>query len=354
MIQGFLARVALSLLLLALATGGCATQYQIIELGSLGGTSAEPHGINDNGQVVGSSSLPGNSGTHAYSWRNGVMQDLGVNPGGLSSVARAVNDNGLVVGITGSASSYLACTWQGGTQTLLPSLADPYTFGEAFDVNNAGQIVGTCWSRAQRKACLWADGTVTALPGIGGNYEIAWGINSGGQIAGYATNSAGHYHACTWQNGIVTDLGPGYAYDVNDEGRVVGSSIDSGGGYWQETAFTAIGGLDAQYRFSGPVAINNNGLIVGYARYYTGDANYTKACVWENSICTALPIAPGWAGGNSKAMGVNDNGQIVGYVYDSKNVKHAVLWNPIPEPSTVVALLCGIGGLPALLRRRRA
>ena len=45
------------------------------------------------------------------------------------------------------------------------------------------------------------------------------------------------------------------------------------------------------------------------------------------------------------ANGTNDNGWIVGYSTDALGFEHAVLWMPVPEPSSILALLCGIGGM---------
>ena len=61
---------------------------------------------------------------------------------------------------------------------------------------------------------------------------------------------------------------------------------------------------------------------------------------------------PGTLGGTTScALSINNAGQIVGYgTHDGKQA--AFLLTPIPEPSTILALLCGVGGL-AFWRRRR-
>lgn len=348
-----LALTVLSLLLVAFATGSLATQYQIIDLGTLGGSHTETRGINKLGQVAGWSYLSGNSVNSAFSWQNGAIHDLGVNPGGTYSAAYGINDSGKIVGQSGSVPHYYACTWQGTSITLLPTLAY-YTHGQAMGVNNSGVVVGKCYSSGVSTACVWSGGTVTALQGLGGNSGIAWSVNSTGQIAGVVTNHSEFYHACLWHNGTPTDLGAGYAYDINDLGQVVGLSIAEGGGIWQGTSFTALCGLDSDYKYSGPVAINDHGVVAGYARYYTGSANLTKACVWQSGVISELPTLPSWKVGYTGASGANDNGDIIGYAYDSTNVYHAILWQVVPEPATVLLLVCGIGALgSAMLRKRR-
>src|SRR5438445_13841039 len=68
-------------LILALASLTSAQTYKVIQLGSLGGKNSDAAGINDKGQVVGTSSIH-NSGQgrhrHAFLWTDGKgMQDLG-------------------------------------------------------------------------------------------------------------------------------------------------------------------------------------------------------------------------------------------------------------------------------------
>src|SRR6266705_1942978 len=71
------------------------------DLGTLAGRSGSAYGINDAGQIVGSST--GADGiTHALLWADGGVRDLG-SLGGRSTTAFAINDAGQVVGISISA-----------------------------------------------------------------------------------------------------------------------------------------------------------------------------------------------------------------------------------------------------------
>ena len=80
-----------------------------IDLGNLGGSvgvSLMAVGnralyINNNGQVVGGSTLAGNKTAHAFLWtRDGGMKDLGVVAGDDNSGGLAINNRGEVVGVS--------------------------------------------------------------------------------------------------------------------------------------------------------------------------------------------------------------------------------------------------------------
>src|SRR5438445_5476000 len=79
-----------------------AQPYSIVDLGTLGGTQSFAADINGLGQVVGRSSLPGDTATHAFLYSKGVMTDLGT-LGGSYSTALSINAIGDVVGISTTA-----------------------------------------------------------------------------------------------------------------------------------------------------------------------------------------------------------------------------------------------------------
>jgi probable HAF family extracellular repeat protein len=132
----------------------------MVSLGTLpGGKRSSAYGINDSGQVVGESDngpilnptffLKGISlfGTHAFLWTDGVgMTDLG-HLGGGSSTALAINNNGIVVGtstlIDGTSRAFRWTRAEGmiDINTLLPRSSGWVLFG-AYDVNDKGQITG--------------------------------------------------------------------------------------------------------------------------------------------------------------------------------------------------------------------
>jgi probable HAF family extracellular repeat protein len=81
---------------------GPASEYRVIDLGTLGGTWVEAWDINASGQVVGDSSIPGDTAEHAFRTGPGMpinpaTDDLGI-LGGTGSQAWGINASGQVVG----------------------------------------------------------------------------------------------------------------------------------------------------------------------------------------------------------------------------------------------------------------
>ena len=100
----------IAILLAGISTASIPTLVQanwsINGLGTLGGVTSYARGINDSGQVVGSSNIIGDSAAHAFiTGSNGIgMTDLGT-LGGTFSFANDINDFGQVVGWTSTADS---------------------------------------------------------------------------------------------------------------------------------------------------------------------------------------------------------------------------------------------------------
>lgn len=112
----------------------------IVRLETLGGTSSQGFGINDNGVVVGQAATSGDAALHAVMWINGVVTDL--DPAGTDSAAYAVNNSDQIVGkgdrLGGGSDAML---WDGGTATNL-----------GIDMSRRGQFGGVGHQR-QRSGC---------------------------------------------------------------------------------------------------------------------------------------------------------------------------------------------------------
>lgn len=135
-----------------------------IDLGNLGGTGTFGPGniageVNNQGEVVGSSDLKGDKKFHAYVWKEETgIQDLGTLAGDVNSAGLGINDNGDVVGVSGDA-------------TFANTRAFLRHKGRMLDLN-------------------------TLISGNSPLYLLfAHGINSKGEIVGFAVDSVGDVHA---------------------------------------------------------------------------------------------------------------------------------------------------------------
>lgn len=258
---------------------------QMIDLGTLGGTGSAGSAINNSGQITGSSGNPSNQETHAFLYSNGVMTDL--TPQGFRSQGLGINDAGQVVGaFSGLDGRDTAFLFSGGQIT-------PLGPGEALAINNAGQITGM-----SQVAFLYDGGQTAYLGTLGGRASSGTGINSVGQIAGWADVSAGPPHAFLYSDGQMKDLGTlggdfSEASDINDIGQVVGRSLIAPGSF-AEHAFL----------YSNAQLADLNDLI-------------------DPALGLTLLTAPG----------INNEGQIVATAYTNEQF-HSYLLTPVPEPST--------------------
>lgn len=258
------------------------------DLGSLGGHyyAWARGGINDSGQLAGH--FDSHDGTsHAFiTGPNGVgFTDLGALPKGYISNVNAVNNSGQVVG-----DSYNTNRWLRGfitdpnsaDKTDVGVLGDAY-MSNAVDINNSGQVVGQFYSSTGFGAFITGPNGIgmTDLGTLGGQNSNATGINDFGEVVGRAETADGEYHAFLFSHGGMTNIN---LLDV----------------------MVATGWMDIEV-----IDINNNGQILGNAF----DPNTGS-----------------------------DHGFLLSYTPDTIfDPQQYVPSSPIPEPSTYLMLLAGLG-----------
>jgi probable HAF family extracellular repeat protein len=139
------------------------------EVPTLGGLGCHALGINDAGQVIGSSETgafgPNNRFLlHAFVWSEGVTRDLGMLPGDTSSVALGINNAGDIVGDSFSdcfsLATFRAVLWpRGGApidlNTRIPA-GSGFQLTIANAINASGQVLsgGIVIGQTQNRAYL--------------------------------------------------------------------------------------------------------------------------------------------------------------------------------------------------------
>jgi probable HAF family extracellular repeat protein len=145
------------------------------------------------------------------------------------------------------------------------------------------------------------------------------GVNSVGQVAGrFVTTDSFAY---LWTNGSFHKLGRGIAYGSNNLGQVVGVSPSTNHAtLWKNGQAIDLGTLSAGGS-SVAMGINDNGTVVGYDQEATGT---THAFRWTPS--TGMKYLPDLGGGSSQAAHINSHGEIVGWAIDTSNRPRTVFW----------------------------
>jgi probable HAF family extracellular repeat protein len=312
---------------LASAAPALATTYTITDVGNLGYPTARAGGINESGQVAGTSYLAQrvefNRGCpprhrpcfvhpeHPFLWSEGKIIDLGTLSAGLFAEGTAINSLGEVAGFSNLKNEERhAFVSRGGKLTDLSGAGQE---SHAYAINDSGVAAGDMSvPLVGKEATLWSNGKVTnlgLLPGEGGIFTVANGINDSNEVVGSGDNRESMERAFLWRNGTMTDIGTlggpqATATAINNAGQIVGSaqtSTDAGHGFiFQNGRMTDLG-LNIY-----PNGISNNGVVVGQGG--CGSAVIVTGGICQN-LQNLIPAGSGYT--LQSAKGVNNRGQIV-------------------------------------------
>ncbi|MFC1572160.1 T9SS type A sorting domain-containing protein [Candidatus Eisenbacteria bacterium] len=318
-----------------------AQDYDLIDLGTLGGTRSGANAISESGIIAGYAATASGE-VHTVLWINGVIQDLGMPPFGWGK-AVGVNDAGQVA-VTGEGSpqSYRGFLWEEDTWTelgLLPGRNECIPE----EIDGHGRIVGTCLTlgQANSAAFIWDAGEMSDLGTLSGTAR-AYGINQSGKVVGHCwanqQGGNGEQRAFLWENDVMAELRPladrlnSHAFGLNDLGDVVGSSWSPVGPYglsadratlWRNgraeivdlgrTPGPPVCSADPYYTDNIALAINSHEQIVGHAQCIASGGSLA-AFLWQDGVMYNLNdlIPPGSGWDLIKALDINDAGEIVG------------------------------------------
>jgi len=285
--------------------------------------------INTSGDVVGDSTRYWTTGINAQSSAflsipGTPLENLNTTSSSGSFVlsnanqtfALGMNDAGWIVGSFTTPSDNVNNVYQthsfvtfgpGWTQPIDSALGNP-AFSATNDVNNKDQMVGFLRQHAtDNPTAFFIDFgtqhlTMIGIP-TGASQSIANALNDSGQVVGNAMFGQ-NSHAILFQ-------------DLNKNGFAdPGELVD----------------LDPTGYYSSALSINNSGIAVGYFQGLPGTYDYSKAALFSNGKITDLnTLVNGGTGGAvlRVASGINDGGQIVGYMVTPSGDIHAFRLDPV-------------------------
>ena len=368
--------------------------YEVIDLGSLGGVYALPADMNEALQIIGYSNMPDND-THAFLWENGTMRDI--SPAGafpVNSAPRDINELGTIVGGTFGVTMRAYIWDRGGAPRLLDTPSGKMSTADA--VNDRGLVVGQVFEGGpwmNPRTVVWRHGGKARDIGVLTRPPVVpVAINNRGQVVGQAwasTRSAdevpSHVHPFFWDNGKIKDIGvfgefpcpsdpaatcgDGWAMAINERGVVVGGAQDNTGAtrafMWDRRGGRRDLGVKLA-RHNVAVGINGRGQIVGES----GELHAfraERAFLWANGVTTDLGSLGGGMTRVSHNHPINEAGEIVGQSRTPSGDWHAFVWRngrmidlgggPSPSEGAIVTIsengdIVGIHYPRALLWRR--
>ncbi len=261
-------------------------------------------GINDRGQVVGTTSVAPDNGpfvpVHGFLWQDGRMTDLGADLQPL-----AINNSGhILVRRTLPDPPYTAYgLWRDGRVTDLGTLGGGFFVASA--LNNRDEVVGFgTQADGTLRGFVWRAGAMTVLPPLPGGYSsLAFDINDQGQVVG-DSGLPDRYHAVLWRHGSPTDLGPAVqtGYLINNRGQIVGTRDLNAVAHallLRHGTVTELGNLGVD--FTAAHGMNEHTVIVGDGQVVDGAPFHGFR--WADGKLTDL--------GEGSAVAINNRGQFV-------------------------------------------
>ena len=277
-------------------SAAAAPSYTYTDLGTFGGDNSWAYDINNNGQVTGwawkltdgtvrdynfktgewSESTGVDNASIAFVYNRGEMIPLGQDD--EWSEGRSINQAGRIVGSVGRADNLKRAFRLG--YGPLDETADEGFFhphiqaSTAWDINDRNQIVGNTYAPEGYAAFVYERNEMRNLRPMLGAASHTRAINNNGLVVGDSYLSAprtGQIHAYSHdlQSGVTTDLGTlaasnsgdSHAWDVNEQGQIVGSSAEHAFLY-DEGEMIDLGVLPGTTR-SDAFSINELGHVVG-------------------------------------------------------------------------------------------
>lgn len=286
------------------ASGAPLAAYWLVDVGTqeikkgflpsvTGATQSTGYDVNQAETIVGWTYFRNPDGTsdgsRATRWAKGAAgwtADLIPTLNGSRHDASTINASGWIAGASPTAAAEEHFYLFDGATTI-----DRGGFGgpvETHDVNVHGTIVGASSTNLTAHAFIsYPNAPPELLPNLGGR-SGARAINDQGEIVGYSLNTAGESRAVRWTRVaatgqyVIEDLGlaRARAWDINNEGEIVGSFVGRQGerGFYQ-TRLGTTKELPILSYSAIAFAINERADVAGISVFRN---TYTHAVLWTN------------------------------------------------------------------------
>ncbi|HEY4234923.1 MAG TPA: hypothetical protein VGM76_15935 [Lacipirellulaceae bacterium] len=362
MVGGIFSRNAVALFVALTAGTADAVVYKATLLHPAGNYSdSAANGLSGGTQV--GSATPAGAAQHAFLWSGTAATGADLNPTGFSYSELFGASGSNQVGYANSASfaGDHAFLWHGSKVGVVDLNPAGFVGSYAYAVSGndqGGEAYYTSGLADLFHAVLWHGTAASAvdLNPAGYQQSSCEGVSGGFQFGSAALPSS-NFHATLWNGTAVSalDLNPtGFS---TSSGKAIASngSVQVGDGIGAAT-----GGRDHALLWSGTAAsatdLNPAGFTTSRALgvsgiYQVGSGvngtlgNFPRALVWSGTAASAVDLHTYLTGLGitfkySEANGVDSNGTIVGYGSDGSH-NYAVMWTPVPEPSTWVMICVG-------------
>ena len=333
--------VVAALLAVCTAQGAVGSVYSVRSLGIAPGYDGSwATDINDVGGVIcGCANIQDLSGVFIWNSGNGLTNLSGV---GVSAYA-GISNQGQTAGVYTDTDPH----WkfeplirnsdgtedrlhvpEGVSNAWVQKMLDYSSIFLTYEYRDADGVVTNT-----KPAVVDANGSITYIEAPDGNTSISAVSNNGTVIVNdkYLWTVSGGLSTLSW----LANAGQVDVTCVNDLGWVVGM-LNSHIVRWDNNGnmFDLGGGIAR--------GINSTGQVVGSIN--------NLAVIWNaDGSVTSLPSLAGYSYAGASA--INNTGQVVGEAWGN-GTHMAVLWQPVPEPSSIIALVGGLGSLLAFRRRR--
>ena len=295
------------------------------------------NGISNTGRVVGTTVDVNNAST--FNNFSGTPLTTNVLNTGSGQIAFGINSAGAVVGGNGTNAFFLP---NGGT---LQNLASPGGAINAFGINDNGNIVGQFTLGDNTPGFILASiasnsfTTINQPAGVPSDVINAQGINNNGLVVGFYLGNDNQVHGFT----VLAPASPTVIAAI----PVADPSIPA-----------VPGEPGATFVFSQILAINDNGIAVGYYGdsttsqhgflYNTKTGTYTflddPAAQFQNGVEV------------TQITGITNSGEIAGFYTDANGIAHSFVATTavVPEPSSLLLASFGLAAVGLARFRRRS